>query len=171
MAWFIYLVISLAYAFGFGIATMKISQSKGYDGGFLWGFLLGFIGLIVVLCKPNCKNDPVPSTSTRSPQGPYSWKCAKCGLYNTGYRCQCGLYKGESTQLEKEKSEQKQARIREEIRQANAVKEETVESGKDIADSELENLKKIRLCKELLDCGAITQEEFDRKKAEYLNLK
>lgn len=33
------------------------------------------------------------------------------------------------------------------------------------SDDELENLKKLKMYKELLDSGAITQEEYDKKKA------
>ncbi len=37
-------------------------------------------------------------------------------------------------------------------------------------DREVENLKKIQLLKELLDSGALTREEFELKKKEYLGL-
>lgn len=47
-----YLIVTLGVACAFGFATMKISENKGYYGGFAWGFWLGFIGLIVVLAKP-----------------------------------------------------------------------------------------------------------------------
>lgn len=36
-----------------GVITKTINENKGYDGEFWWGFFLGFIGLIVVLCKPD----------------------------------------------------------------------------------------------------------------------
>ncbi|MDE6678156.1 MAG: hypothetical protein K2K02_03850 [Ruminococcus sp.] len=36
-----------------GLITRAISKSKGYKGGFAWGFWLGIIGLIVVACKPD----------------------------------------------------------------------------------------------------------------------
>ena len=34
-----------------GIITRKINKSKGYDGGFGWGFGLGVIGIIVVAVR------------------------------------------------------------------------------------------------------------------------
>lgn len=37
------------------------------------------------------------------------------------------------------------------------------------SDNELENLEKLKSYKELLDSGVITQEDFDKKKAELLN--
>lgn len=36
----------------FGFITRAIADSKGYDGGFWWGFFLGLIGLIVVAVRP-----------------------------------------------------------------------------------------------------------------------
>lgn len=36
----------------FGFITRAIADSKGYDGGFWWGFFLGLLGLIVVAVRP-----------------------------------------------------------------------------------------------------------------------
>lgn len=33
------------------------------------------------------------------------WKCAKCGRYNSGYACECGILKGDSALLEKQQAE------------------------------------------------------------------
>ena len=43
----------------FGWIAQYISDSKGYDTGFAWGFWFGFIGLLVVGFRPNLKNKPV----------------------------------------------------------------------------------------------------------------
>ena len=37
----------------FGLITKHINESKGYSGGFAWGFWLTVIGIIVVACKPD----------------------------------------------------------------------------------------------------------------------
>lgn len=37
----------------FGLITRHVAQSKGYEGGFAWGFWLGLIGLLVVGFRPN----------------------------------------------------------------------------------------------------------------------
>lgn len=43
----------------FGIATYYIGKSRGHQNCFWWGFFLGLIGLIVVLCL----NDNTSSSS------------------------------------------------------------------------------------------------------------
>lgn len=35
-----------------GACTGCINTSKGYKGGFAWGFLLGVFGIIAVACRP-----------------------------------------------------------------------------------------------------------------------
>lgn len=45
-------VVAIIFGIIFGCITRKINENKGYDGGFAWGFWLGWIGLIVVACKP-----------------------------------------------------------------------------------------------------------------------
>ncbi|MBQ3665096.1 MAG: SHOCT domain-containing protein [Lachnospiraceae bacterium] len=50
-----------------GCATKVINESKGYSGGFAWGFWLGLIGLIVVACKSNkIESNPSYSNSSQS---------------------------------------------------------------------------------------------------------
>lgn len=43
----------------FGVATYFVGKSKGHTNCFWWGFFLGLIGLIVVLCL----NDKASSSS------------------------------------------------------------------------------------------------------------
>lgn len=93
-----------------GMITKKVSEKKGYYGGFAWGFWLGLIGLIVVACKSKqCRSDDYYATSSflsavaqeESEEQMLSnggWKCKKCGRVNTGYTgtCSCGMTKEES---------------------------------------------------------------------------
>jgi len=39
-----------------GFITKNINESKGYDGGFAWGLLLGIIGILIVAIRPFNKN-------------------------------------------------------------------------------------------------------------------
>lgn len=162
-----YLIGWIVQAIICGIAAQAISESKGYDGGFAWGCLLGFIGLIVVACRPNktIQNSSRGDQAGRDvPVAPLTWedhdhellsnggwKCPKCGRVNAGYTytCVCGMNKNETTSFSPKKDEQKETREKDE--------------------QELMNLKKLKAYKELLDSGAITQAEFEREKAKLLN--
>lgn len=79
------------------------------------------------------------------------WRCPKCGAVNAGYigTCGCGFDKSD---------------LPPEGTLSGA--EEPV--GK--AENALNEFEKMKGYKEMLDAGIITQEEFDRKKAELLNL-
>ena len=59
---FIYIIIVLAVSCIFGIITKSINESKGYNGGFAWGFWLGCVGIIVVACRQsNLKSAAQPT--------------------------------------------------------------------------------------------------------------
>lgn len=151
-----------------GFATLYVNEIKGYKGGFWLGFFLGFIGLIIVACKPNNLQTSSYSTNSyntslfadeskqRQNQQILSkggWQCKKCGRVNPEYTstCACGLTKQENKDYlsEREKEE------------AKLKKRET----------ELQNVQKLKGYKDLLDAGAISQEEFDAKKKELLDVK
>lgn len=51
MAAIVGLLAAIIVAVVWGFVTKTINENKGYSGGFAWGFFLGLIGLIVVLCK------------------------------------------------------------------------------------------------------------------------
>ena len=59
------LCIILAQGLIFGFITIAISKSKGYDGGFWWGFFLGILGLIVVAVRPD-KSNPEQDKSVKA---------------------------------------------------------------------------------------------------------
>ena len=62
----------------FGIATRAISRSKGYDGGFAWGFFLGIIGIIVVACKANINNTSNYQSSNQTRNDSYISRTESC---------------------------------------------------------------------------------------------
>ena len=54
-------IIGLVVSIVFGCITKGINENKGYDGGFAWGFWLGWIGIIVVACRQPCVYTPTES--------------------------------------------------------------------------------------------------------------
>lgn len=160
---FVSLLISIGVSCIFGAITHAIQDSKGYsETGFWWGFWLGWIGIIVVACKPNINeyyysrrsgNGPSPVvTSATVPQG--GWRCS-CGRTHAGYvsSCVCGLNKNQLTTPAKPASSPSAA--------APAPKSAPPES-------EADKIAALRQYKELLDSGVLTQEEFEKKKQQLL---
>ena len=171
-----------AYAFGyfisgiiisviFGFVCKAISSKRGMDGGFWWGFWLWVIGIIVVAVRPN-DNTPVYESNPRPKSRQEEekeilenggWKC-DCGTINYHYvtSCRCGKSKWDVEQrryleklaIEEEIKQQKKAEL---LSAKEQYKEKT-------------NIEQIKEYKELLDVGAITQEEFDAKKKQLLGL-
>lgn len=98
----------------FGLITKYVAESKGYEGGFWWGFFLGLIGLLVVGFRPN-KNDtnysynsiqsnpvssytPISQTSKNdiikdNKKAEKKWICIECNTENyekSKFCCNCG---------------------------------------------------------------------------------
>ena len=106
---FVFYVISLTVKIIvgciFGVATKKINESKGYFGGFAWGFWLGLIGLLIVLFRsdaPYTNTDSIiisPDQKEYAPAPDGGWTC-KCGRGNANYvtSCVCGVSKSEMKQ-------------------------------------------------------------------------
>ena len=131
-----------------GAATQTVVYNKGYEENwFWWGFFFGFIALLVALSKPQ-----LYSTGPLSPQlareaeerrtmEAGGWKCV-CGRLNPSYSgtCACG-------------------------RSRQAVLAAAAEPA---LENEGATVRMIKQYKELLDSGAITQEEFEKKKREIL---
>ncbi len=179
----------LMFAFLWGYVTMSIARNKGYDEKekkaewFLIGFLLGVIGVIFAACQPTASsntssngysnNSNVPSIGNgwwKCVCGDYNppnvdtcicgmrknlassssgtWKCS-CGRYNSSYvgTCSCGRNKA--------------GYLRSDVKTEKNTKKPSFEG------DGLDQLKKL---KELLDMGAITQEEYDIKKKEILKI-
>lgn len=191
---FIIYVVVKALIFGF--ACRAIEKSKGYeDGGawFLWGALFGFIALIVVCAKP-AKVEKGPNVSPYIPYIsnagipevtytgiPRVFYCPNCNsTYNSERMSRlicphCKLPLMETVFLSEkwqQFSEERKEELRQRMREGHGLlgeveinPEETV--GAAPAFSPADEIKKY---KELLDMGAITQEEFEAKKKQLLNL-
>lgn len=154
--WFLYICGVVIWGLVWGYATMTINENKGYEGGFWLGFFLSFIGCIIVACKPT--NPDRENHFEKFNQEKFDnevlrnggWKCFKCGRINAKYvtSCHCGvsIYENQAHERAASEEEKKKATI----------------------DLELANLNKLKAYKDLLDSGVITQDEFDKKKAEIL---
>lgn len=145
-----------------GFISQAIASSRGMDGGFWWGFWLWIIGIIVVAVRPNDK--PVHYQYAPAPKSKQErekeilaaggWKC-DCGEVNYDYvtSCSCG----------RSKRDVEQRRLA--ARKA-AEERKIAETYKPVKT----NAEQIREYKELLDIGAITQEEYEAKKKQLLGL-
>lgn len=151
---FIYLIVSCL----FGLATTRINENKGYYGGFWWGFFLGWLGVLIVLCKQDNTRSYYHESEADRALSAYAaekstqrlvreddWQCPECRRINASYvtTCICGNPKNY-------KKEKPQTTLKE--------KSQTISKA-----DEIEKFKK------LLDAGAITEEEYDKEKRRILN--
>ncbi|MGN0655006.1 MAG: SHOCT domain-containing protein [Oscillospiraceae bacterium] len=85
-----YIFAVIIFSVMFGAVTCVLNNEKGYEGGFWWGFFLGVIGIIIVVCKP--ENKEVLDRRCIIAGG---WVCKKCGKRNNGsvMTCECGSNK------------------------------------------------------------------------------
>lgn len=84
--WFGYALGSLAVCVILGFVTKHINESKGYSGGFAWGFWLNLIGVIVVACKPDNRSYTQREYQPMYPQAQVqekTWRCSNCGHENS----------------------------------------------------------------------------------------
>lgn len=140
-----------------GNKVNEVVHSKGYDQDWYWrGFWLGEFAFREAVAMPQrhggSESKLLRTAKSSETEVKYKngWKCDKCGCVNPEYTgtCSCGNSK---------------------FRRSNDVEKATNKEGKDELKEELNNVELIKKYKELLDSGAITQEEFDKKKSEILN--
>lgn len=148
----IYLVSAMIWCFIWGYAAETIIYNKGYiherTKWFWLGFFFSFIAVIVAATKPEHKNAyPAQTTESRVLQAD-EWRCS-CGRINKDYAwsCACGRSKSDL-------SKEPQQRF----------------NKADNTSSRKNSVTAIREYKNLLDDGIITQEEFDAKKKQLLDL-
>lgn len=160
MDWFLYLIVCIVVGLICGLIGDAISKNRNMDGGFLWGFFLGVIGIIVVAVRPN-DNQKVKASSFNSLEKSQrereqemldegGWKCV-CGRVNYHYVSSCPVCR----------KSRREGDINNILReQANAEKKDDAEKIKE----------KITEFKKLLDEGIITQEEYEAKRKQILGL-
>ena len=137
----------VAYRALFGAAVDRVITGKGYEEiWFWWGFFFGFLALLVALAKADASGGARPPEDRKEAllqEG--GWICQRCGQVNPAYTGTCGCGAAKRDRGAPEAEAQREAR-------------------------ELAHAQSLKAYKELLDAGALTQEEFDRKKAELLGL-
>ncbi len=170
-----YIIFCAILAVVFGIITKSINEKKGYEGGFAWGFFLGVIGIIIVAVRQPRNN------SGQYNSGQYNTGQYNTGQYNTG-QYNSGPYESinNNDQIIREGGW-----VCKRCSRANPYHTTTCACGNTRSENDMmgnpnmgsyksnlenDNITKIKKYKELLDAGAITQEEFDKKKNELLNL-
>lgn len=167
---------SIIWGIVWGAACNKVIENKGYmEDWFWWGFWFGFIAFIIALTKPDISNQNYGqvdrygnvisygnsalsqmarerSEAERLRNG--GWKCKNCGRDNPGYTgsCACGWTKYQSNNNVIE-----------------TKKENESANEKNAMAQEMEKLDVLKKYKELLDMGAISQEEYEKKKSALFN--
>lgn len=77
------IIIFLTYCVICGFVTARLSKSKGYDNGFLWGLFLGIIGIFIIVSRPNLREIQFRALDSQP-----KWKC-DCGTMNSNAFLYC----------------------------------------------------------------------------------
>ena len=171
---FFYIIFYLIIVFGpaciWGAITWKVNDSKGYaSNGFWWGFFLGWIGLIVVACRPNVAGYEMSG-----------WKCV-CGKVHSDYvtACACGRTRNTVSSMPVDTAVLAQGGWQCTCGRTHATYVSSCVCGVSKRDAlaktspsapadEQTAVSLIKEYKTLLDSGAITPEEFEAKKKQLL---
>lgn len=195
MDWFWWVISILFWGTVWGFATNAVVKNKGYEENwFWWGFIFGLIAFIVALTKPEVYSNSysyqhqenrlinnyhsyeserivdLPGNDTEKP-GTFKdgfWKC-QCGNYNPAYRgvcSSCAMSLSEIKEIQRRINTVEQLQL-----PVNKAPEENEQLPADkVSEKNEDNISLIKRYKELLDIGAITEEEYDKKKKELLNI-
>ena len=219
---FVAIVVFVLHGLFWGFIVSVAADKRGHNESFfIWGFFLGWVGLLIVLAKEPVFTAAPANTrylSKKLEEEKFKtvrtvgdWECI-CGRINQNYvgTCACGRTKAEVMNYRTRKPEPEvvpvpvpatepvPAAVAEPVpatEPASAVVIEPVpvapaepvsdlppvevtgstpaeEKVRDTipVSQEMENLQLIKVLKELLDSGAITQEEYDLKKKQLLGL-
>lgn len=189
-------VVLIGYVIGgiiFGSITAHVARSKGYDGGFWWGFFLGLIGLLVVGFRPNLNTSTSESSfyvsnyadhtessiSSTNPGSTYDndWLC-ECGKHNSNrmnYCVRCRRERSMDSKLPKVTCPHCGAKNK----SGNTVcyccdkplTDHVATSEKklsEVIDTAAKSIELIEQLSKLHEQGILTDEEFQEKKAKLL---
>lgn len=170
----------------FGAITRYVAESKGYDGGFWWGFFLGMIGLLVVGFRPNMNSQPDAGVSSAywdnlqgnaSGSGKHAmWHCV-CGTENPvtlNYCVRCRRNRSEVNKDDRKKCRYCGAMNR----KSNAVcfacgrpleEEMQPEQNAKPKTAQQETVSLLESLAALHQQGILTDEEFEEKKKQILS--
>lgn len=156
-----------------GLISKAITKSRRMSGGFWWGFFLWIIGIIIVAVRPNDAKKKEESIDDI----PHIFFCPNCkktyrGISGQDYdNCpNCGDFLLETTILRdvwQEYSADKKAKMKRAFADGKYLRTSQYVNSSSTVIGGADEIKKY---KELLDNGAITQEEFDAKKKQLLGL-
>ena len=161
-----------------GAISEKINREKGYDGGFAWGFLLCILGIVVTAVRPQRQYIKVKNNTVS--EVPHIFWCAGCGSTFSSSNskhtecptCKCTLK--ETTILAEDwrrLSSDEKLQLKREFANGKHIKSSLYnDNNKEKTDSSsFSKADEIRKFKDLLDEGAITEEEYERAKAKLLS--
>lgn len=176
-----------------GYLCCHIMDGKGYTDTTSWfwlGFFFGIIPVVIALTKPDVNVHTEITLVNHSSGGVFNpdreagdneWKCSFCRRVNANYvgTCGCGKTKQESEKARQDKvqrtlelrklKQQDSMEINSEKNKDQTIyRTDTSDVNTNSDESEYRKVEIIKKYKELLDMNAITQEEFDKKKAELL---
>ena len=196
--YFSMILVGIVNGIIWGCITRAINEGKGYDGGFAWGFWLGVIGLVVVLCRPRIQDTytqlayaddwsrPIPAGGWRcvcgKPHYDYETTCG-CGRSKRNatfgqstaegaWTCSCGRHHGPQEKSCVCGKTKFSARAEQPAIAEAAPVEKPAEkpAEKPTAIKEEDSIALLQKYKALLDEGVITQEDYDTKKKQLLGL-
>ena len=179
-ALFVLLVIVSLLIFNIicGAISEKINREKGYDGGFAWGFLLCILGIVVTAVRPY--RQYIKTRNNTVSEVPHIFWCTGCGSTFSSSNskhtecptCKCTLK--ETTILAEDwrrLSSDEKLQLKREFANGKHIKSSLYnDNNKEKTDSSsFSKADEIRKFKDLLDEGAITEEEYEKAKTKLLS--
>ena len=161
-----------------GAISEKINKEKGYDGGFAWGFLLCILGIVVTAVRPY--RQYIKTRNNTVSEVPHIFWCTGCGSTFSSSNskhtecptCKCTLK--ETTILAEDwrrLSSEEKLQLKREFANGKHIKSSLYnDNNKEKTDSSsFSKADEIRKFKDLLDEGAITEEEHEKAKTKLLS--